>query len=82
MKQGSRLRVHIAFGVGLVAIILIGFVSHLISHERLGQAAWGALSDIRPVEWLMFFVVWYSVAWGRPSPNPNRTATLELSGKQ
>ena len=74
MKQGSRLKVHIAFGVGLVAIFLIGFVSHLISGERLVQAAWGAVSDVRPVEWMMFFVIWHSVASRRPSPAANRTA--------
>ena len=79
MKQGSRLKVHIAFGVGLVAIFLIGFVSHLISNERLVQAAWGAVSDVRPVEWMMFFVIWYSVASRKSSPNSIRTATLESS---
>jgi hypothetical protein len=82
MKPGSKLKVHIVFGVGLVAVFLFGLVSHLISDERLLQASWGAIKDVRPVEWLMFFVIWYSVACGKPNLHPTKTTTLGLSGKQ
>jgi len=60
-KMPNR-KIHFFFSLGFLIILLIGMVPRLVSGERLLQSLLGALADIRPVEWIMFFVFWYTLA--------------------
>lgn len=59
---GKTRKVHVLFSVGLVIILLIGVIPRMAAGERLFQALWGGLTDVRPVEWVMFFAFWYTLA--------------------
>lgn len=71
-KRPNR-RAHLVFSIGLVIVLLAGLVPRMASGEPFFQAVWGALTDVRPGEWLMFFVFWYALTknilrdgWFRP----------------
>jgi hypothetical protein len=60
-KRPNR-KIHFFFSLGLLIVLLIGLVPRLASGERLFQSLLGALAEVRPVEWIMFFAFWYTVA--------------------
>jgi hypothetical protein len=55
-------KTHIVFSLGLLIILLIGLIPRMASGERFFRALWSALTDVRPVEWVMFFTLWYAFA--------------------
>jgi hypothetical protein len=46
-----QLKVHLMFGGGLTFVFLVSVISRVASGERLLQASWNSLREIRPVEW-------------------------------
>jgi hypothetical protein len=79
--KSRKLKVHIVFGGILTVVLLVNVFSRLASGERLPQATWNALSDIRPVEWAMVLLFWYSSAFqkARDEWTTTRITTLGLS---
>ena len=79
-----KLRVHALFGGALTLIILVPVIWRMASGERLLQASWNAFKEIRPVEWVMIFLFWYSAASHKPQDEwpSNSMTTLGLSQKQ
>lgn len=59
---GKTRKVHVLFSLGLLIMLLIGTIPRMAADERLFQALWGALTDVRPIEWIMFFLVWWALA--------------------
>jgi len=82
--KSRKLKVHIFFGVTLTLILLVSVIWRMASGERWPQASWNAIREIRPFEWVMFFVVWYAVAFHRPQDEAwwNSITTLRLSRRQ
>lgn len=84
-KLKSRtLKVHIMFSVALALALLVAVIPRMAAGERLLQALWNSVRDIRPVEWLMIFIFWYSAASPRPKDewSSNSITTLGLSPRQ
>ncbi|HMJ26090.1 MAG TPA: hypothetical protein VK475_09690 [Pyrinomonadaceae bacterium] len=84
-KLKSRtLKVHIIFSVALALALLVAMIPKLAAGEWLLQALGNSVREIRPVEWLMIFVFWYSAASPRPKDEwpPSSITTLGLSPRQ
>lgn len=60
-KKPNR-KIHFFFSLALLIILLIGLVPRMASGQRLPQSLLGALADVRPVEWIMFFAFWFAIA--------------------
>jgi cell division protein FtsW (lipid II flippase) len=80
----KRLKVHIIFGGGLTLLFLVGVILKITSGERLLQASWNSFKEIRPVEWMMILLFWYSAAFHKPRDewSSNSMTTLGLSEKR
>jgi hypothetical protein len=84
MDKGKwrKLKVHIVFGGTLTLLLLVSLIWRMASGERLLQASWDSIREIRPVEWLIMVLVWYSAAVHRPPKDEwqsNSLTTLGLS---
>jgi hypothetical protein len=55
-------KIHFFFSLGFLIVLLIGLAPRMAAGERLLQSLFGALADVRPVEWIMYFVLWYTLA--------------------
>jgi hypothetical protein len=86
MDKGKlrKLKVHIVFGGTLTLLLLVGLIWRMASGERLVQASWNSIREIRPFEWVMMVLLWYSAAVHRPKDEwpSNSMTTLGLSRKQ
>ena len=76
-----QLKVHIIFGGALALVIVFGVISRMSAGERLMPALWNSLKDIRPFEWLMIVLLWYSTAFPKPAREWPLT-TLGLSPRK
>jgi hypothetical protein len=83
MDKGKlrKLKVHIVLGGTLTLLLLVGVIWRMTSGERLLQASWNSVSEIRPFEWVITVLVWYSAAIHRPKDEwpSNSMTTLGLS---
>jgi hypothetical protein len=82
--KSRKLKVHLIFGGILTLVLLVNLVSRLASGERLLQALWNALKDIRPIEWGMIFLFWYAAAFHKAQNEwpSSRMTTLGLSERR
>jgi len=84
MDKGKlrKLKVHIIFGGGLTLLLLVNVIWRMASGERLLQASWNSLKEIRLMEWVMIFVLWYVIAFPRPQDQWLSNSTLGLSRRR
>jgi hypothetical protein len=54
----KTVKVHFIFSFALAIILLIGLAPRMVSGQGFFPSLLGALSDIRPVEWMMFILFW------------------------
>jgi len=74
-------KTHLGFGGGFLAVLLLSIVINLTNGEAFGRATRHAFSAIKPMEYLMFFGLWYAVAFSRSEHEPSSgLTTLSLSG--
>jgi hypothetical protein len=74
-------KIHLAFGGSLLALILLHLVLDLAAGRSFGKATWQALSSIKPVEYLMFGLMWYGIAFSQyPDQRRPRLTALNLNG--
>ncbi|HEY5884718.1 MAG TPA: hypothetical protein VIT88_08535 [Pyrinomonadaceae bacterium] len=64
-KLSYKSKVHLFFGGGLLLALSITVAMSLVSGQDFFSAMIGALSQIRPVEFLMYFAFWYWLARGQ-----------------
>lgn len=82
MKALAKTRkVHVLFSVGLVIMLLIGVLPRVAAGERFFQALWGALTDVRPIEWMMFFLFWCALAKNNVKDRFTPPQTLGLADR-
>ena len=79
-----RLKLHALFGGALTLIFVVSLTLKIASGERLLQASWNSFKEIRPVEWMMILLFWYSAAFHKPRDewSSNSMTTLGLSEKR
>ena len=79
-----KLKVHAVFGGALTLVFLVSVIWRVALGERLLQASWNAFREISPLEWVMIFGIWYSVASQKPQDewSSNSITTLGLSQRQ
>ncbi|MEA2205941.1 MAG: hypothetical protein QOE77_2717 [Blastocatellia bacterium] len=74
-------KIHFAFGGGFLALILLHVVLDLVAGVSFGKATWEALSSIKPMEYLMFGLMWYGIAFSHdPDEGHSRLTLLNLNG--
>jgi hypothetical protein len=80
LKPGT-LKAHIIFSVALAFALLVAVIPRMAAGERLLQALWDSVKEIRPVEWLLLILFWYSAAFPRTKDewSSNSITTLGLS---
>jgi hypothetical protein len=74
-------KIHLAFGGGFLALILLHFVLDLVAGLSFGKATWQAFSSIKPMEYLMFGLMWYGIAFSQfPHQRRPQLTALNLNG--
>ena len=63
-------------------VIAISAVMNLSSGQALSSAVLGAFSQIRPVEYVMYFAFWYWIARGRQTTFNSSFTSLNLRGSK
>jgi hypothetical protein len=61
----AKWKVHFLFGGGLLLVILINVAMNSFAGQTFLRVVLGALSGIRPVEYVMFILFWYWFARGQ-----------------
>jgi hypothetical protein len=51
---------NLLFGGALLLLLTIGMVRGLFSGEAFIVALWSSIKQARPLEWVMFFAIWYT----------------------
>lgn len=74
----SRLKVHLVFAAGIGAVLLIGLVTNISSGDSLPRALWHSLAQVRPVEWLMLIMVWYTLTFPPKLDRWNNRSSVNL----
>jgi len=74
-------KIHLAFGGGLLALLLLYLVLDLVAGLSFGRATWHAFSSIKPMEYLMFGLMWYGIAFSEyPDQRRPQLMALNLNG--
>lgn len=74
----NKPKVHLFFGGGLLLVLSITVAMSLVSGQDFSSAMIGALSQIRPVEFLMYFAFWYWLARGQEASSRPAFTSLNL----
>ena len=77
-----RSKVHLFFGGGLFLVLSISVAMSLSAGQTFLSAALGALGQIRPVEYGMYFAFWYWLARGQQTTFRTTFTTLNLRADQ
>lgn len=76
----SKRKGHIIFAFAFVSALAFNIIIGLTSSKTIMSATWHAISDIRPMEYLMFGLFWYAFAAHRPKDDwGSSLTTLNLS---
>jgi cell division protein FtsW (lipid II flippase) len=79
-----KLRVHLLCGGLVTLVLLVSVISRMASGERLLQASWNSVKEIRPFEWVMIVLFWWVAASqkARDEKSSGSMTTLGLSEKR
>jgi hypothetical protein len=79
-RFSHKRKVHLFFGVAFLAVITISVVINSFAGHTLLSSVVDAFRQIKPLEYLMFFLVWYWIARDQQT-NPRPTITsLNIGG--
>ena len=81
LKQLAQFRVHLIFGAAVALWFLLAVVPDMIDGQGFFPAAWAAIKEVRPFEWVMVFCVWLSLAFPY-KPQQTKITTLGLTGQK
>lgn len=81
-KLSRKWKAHLFFGGGLLLAFVIGIAINFFSGQRLSVAILGAFREIKPVEYIMFFLFWYWLAYGQQTESRPTLTTLNLGGSK
>ncbi len=54
---------NLVFGGAVLLLLTVGIVRGLFSGEAFIVALWSSINQGRPVEWVMFFAIWYTAVF-------------------
>jgi hypothetical protein len=74
----KRWKTHLVFGGGFLLVFIINVAVNLASGQPFLRAMGAALSEIRPMDYVLFVTFWYAVARGRDQEPRPRFTTLNL----
>jgi hypothetical protein len=57
-----KLRVHLLIGSLYFVAFTISITMKLFAGEVFSTALWHSITDVRPVEWMMLVIVWWTAA--------------------
>ena len=77
-----RSKVHLFFAGGLMSVLAITVAMNLFSGQTFLSAVLGALGQIRPVEYLMYFTFWYWLTRGQHASFRTTFTSLNLRGSK
>lgn len=81
-RLSYKWKVHLFFGGGLFLVLAISVAMSLSSGQTFVSAALGALGQIRPVEYGMYFAFWYWLARGQQTTFRTTFTSLNLRGSK
>ncbi|HKO60693.1 MAG TPA: hypothetical protein VJV03_05995 [Pyrinomonadaceae bacterium] len=73
-------KVHFFFGCGLLLVFGYLAVINLLNGQTFWSAIVGALGNIRPLEYGMYFAFWYWLSRGQQTNSRSELTTLNLRG--
>ena len=77
-KFSYKSKVHFFFGGGLLLAFSISVAINFFSGQHFSSAIVSPFREIRPVEYIMFFLFWYWFAHGRQTESRPTLTTLNL----
>ena len=81
-KLSYKTKVHLFFGGGFLLAFAISVAINFFSGQRLALSIVGAFREIKPMEYIMFFLFWYWLARGRQTESRPTLTTLNLGGSK
>ena len=76
-------KIHLFFVAAFLLALLFNITIGLMSGESVSGATWKAISEIKPMEYLMFALFWYACAVHRPEDDRQSSLiSLNLSGSK
>lgn len=79
----AKRKTHLVFVAAFLLAILFNITVGLISGESIVGATWMSLSEIRPMDYIMFALFWYTCAVYQPKDDSQSSLiTLNLSGSK
>ncbi|HYJ86258.1 MAG TPA: hypothetical protein VEW46_09400 [Pyrinomonadaceae bacterium] len=65
-KFFGRRKAHLIFGGGFLLVLILNSTLNFIAGETAVGAAWKSISEIKPFDYLMLALFWYTCAVDRP----------------
>ena len=62
----AKRKTHLFFGSTLLFVLAFNIAAGFTAGETFLDATWRAISEIRPMEYIMFALFWYACAVHRP----------------
>jgi hypothetical protein len=62
----AKRKAHLIFGGGFLFVIALNIIIGFTSDQTFLGGSWRAISEIRPMEYIMFALFWYACALHRP----------------
>ncbi len=79
----AKWKTHLFFVGALLFVLVLSFMLNFTAGQTLRGATWRAISEIRPMEYIMFALFWYACAVHRAKGDwDSSLTTLNLSQSQ
>jgi hypothetical protein len=79
----ARRKRHLVFVAAFLLALVVNITIGLMSNESVLGATWRGVSEIRPMDYVMFALVWYACAVHQPKDEwQSSLISLNLSGSK
>jgi hypothetical protein len=79
----ARRKTHLVFVAAFLLALVVNITIGLMSDESFLDATWRGVSEIRPMDYVMFALVWYACAVHQPKDDwQSSLISLKLSGSK
>ena len=76
----AKRKIHLIFAGAFVLVLALNIIIDFTPGQTFLGATWKALSEIRPMDYIMFALFWYALAVHRPKDDwGSRLIALNLS---